>query len=487
MTATLVVTLVGIVLIAAVGFLGRRGAITDVSDWAVGGRRFGALTMWFLQAGEVFTTFTFLAMAGLAFAGGAAALYALPYIPLAYIGLYFLGPVLWRRARERGHVTQADFLADHFGSRGFGVLVAVLGVVFLLPYLQLQITGLGLAVQVATGQKTSGTLSMVVAFALTVAFVLWAGIRGVASTSYLKDALMLVVLIVLVAVVPAAVNGGIGPTFERVLASQPQLLTIHAGKYDAGYFISSTVASTLGVLFMTLPHSWPALLSAGSERAVRRNYAYLPIYSVCLVLPMIIGFVAFTALPRGTSSNGALLTIAGQVFPSWFVGVVVVATAATAMVPAAGLIIGMSSLVARNVVRTTTPRGQTLVNQASVVGLTGLALMLAIVRPDLLANLLLLTYSGLDQLIPALVLALFAKRWAGLWPVLAGLVVGEAVVIGLTFGPYTGTVNEGLIALVPNLLVVGVGALLQRRRGGSAPATGPEPVSVPVRGEASTR
>jgi SSS family solute:Na+ symporter len=144
-TATLVVTFVGIALIAAVGFLGRRGAITDVSDWAVGGRSFGALTMWFLQAGEVFTTFTFLAMAGLAFAGGAAALYALPYIPLAYIGLYFLGPVLWRRARERGHVTQADFLADHFGSRGFGVLVAVLGVVFLLPYLQLQITGLGLA------------------------------------------------------------------------------------------------------------------------------------------------------------------------------------------------------------------------------------------------------------------------------------------------------------------------------------------------------
>ena len=401
--------------------------------------------------------------------------------------------MLWRRARERGHVTQADFLADHFGSRRFGILVAVLGVVFLPPYLQLQITGLGLAVQLATGQKASGTVSMVVAFALVVAFVLWAGIRGVASTSYLKDALMLVVLIVLVAVVPAAVNGGIGPTFERVLADAPRMLTINVGQYDAGYFISSSVASTLGVLFMTLPHSWPALLSAGSERAVRRNYAYLPIYSVCLVLPMIIGFVAFTALPPSTSSNGALLTIAGQVFPSWLVGVVVVATAATAMVPAAGLIIGMSSLVARNVVRTTSPQGQTVVNQASVVVLTGLALVLAIVRPDLLANLLLLTYSGLDQLVPALVLALFAHpgraerrgwtSWAGLCPVLAGLVVGEVVVIALTFGPYAGTVNEGLIALVPNILVVVVGALIERRRGGGAPTVSEEPVPVAAGGE----
>jgi SSS family solute:Na+ symporter len=329
---------------------------------------------------------------------------------------------------------------------------------------------------------------------LTVAFVLWAGIRGVATTSYLKDALMLVVLIVLLAVIPAAVNGGIGPTFERVLADAPQMLTIHAGEYDAGYFISSTVASTLGVLFLTLPHSWPALLSAGSERAVRRNYAYLPVYSVALVIPMVIGFVALTTLPPSTSSNGALLVLAGQVFPSWFVGVVVVATAATAMVPAAGILIGMSTLVARNVVRTTTARGQTVTNQLSVVGLTALALVLAIVRPDLLANLLLLTYSGLDQLVPALALALFARRWVGLRPILAGLVVGEVVVVVLTFGPYAGTVNEGLIALVPNVVVVALGALVERRGGGPREGTphadratesSPRPAEPVARGEPS--
>jgi SSS family solute:Na+ symporter len=48
--------------------------------------------------------------------------------------------------------------------------------------------------------------------------------------------------------------------------------------------------------------------------------------------------------------------------------------------------------------------------------------------------------------------------------VLAGLVVGEAVVIWLTFSSfYSGNVNVGLIALVPNIVVVAVGALLSRR------------------------
>src|SRR5207237_706595 len=82
---------------------------------------------------------------------------------------------------------------------------------------------------------------------------------------------------------------------------------------------------------------------------------------------------------------------------------------------------------------------------------------------DLLANLLLTTFSGLDQLIPAIGLALLAHRTVGKWPVLAGLLVSEAIVIWLTFShAYSGHVNIGIIALIPNLVIVGVGALVER-------------------------
>lgn len=495
MTTTLVVTIVGIVLIAVIGFLGRRSPSADLSDWTVGGRKFGTATMWFLQAGEVFTTFTFLGMAGLAFTGGISAMYALPYVPLAYAGLYFLGPLIWRRGRERGHLTQADFLADWYGSRALGAVIAILGVLFLLPYLQLQITGLGLAVQLATGNSTSSTISMVIAFALTVGFVLWSGIRGVATTSYFKDALMLIILIVLVVVIPAHFTGGVGATFREVLKSHPDLLHVSAGVHNPTWFFTSMLASTLGVLFMTLPHSWPPLLSAGSRKALRRNYIYLPIYSVCLVLPMLIGFVAVLVLPAATGadaeekSNAALLTLAGQALPAWVVGVVVVATAATAMVPAAGIIIGMSSLISRNIVPARSARGQFISNQTAVVVVTGIALVMGIARPDLIANLLLLTYSGLDQFLPAIVLALFARKYVGLWPVFAGLIVGEVIVIWLTFGgpggdpvfaPDTllGHINVGLIALVPNIVVVAIGAAIERMTG-NIPQT-PAPVKTPA-------
>jgi SSS family solute:Na+ symporter len=113
-----------------------------------------------------------------------------------------------------------------------------------------------------------------------------------------------------------------------------------------------------------------------------------------------------------------------------------------------------------------------------VVGVTALALALALVRPDLLANLLLLTYSGLDQLIPAIGLALLARRLVSAAWVIAGIVVGEAVVVWLTFSDfYSGHVNVGLIALVPNLVVVAVGLLVHRSRG----AVEPVPERAPAR------
>ena len=141
MNVTLTIGILGIVLIAAIGFWGRRQPVKDMGEWAVAGRRFGVMTTWILQAGETFTTFTFLGTVGLVVSLGASAFYCIPYIPLAYIVMYWIAPKLWRQAKASGYVTQSDFLRGNYDSPALGLLSAVFGIVFLLPYLQLQITG----------------------------------------------------------------------------------------------------------------------------------------------------------------------------------------------------------------------------------------------------------------------------------------------------------------------------------------------------------
>jgi solute:Na+ symporter, SSS family len=464
----LAITIVGIVVIAALGIAGRGCAhAQDLTEWALGGRRFGAGAMWFLQAGELFTTFTFLGLAGLAFIGGVAGLYALVAGPVGLVILFFLCGRLWTMGRERGYLTQGDFLEDRFSSKALGTASAVLGVVFILPYLQLQITGMGLIVSLVTGDSASGALSMMAGTVMVAAFVLWSGLRGVAAASYLKDAVMLLALVVLVVAVPAHFAGGISGIFNQLNDLHPDKLHLHAGLNDRTWFITSMLVSAIGGGCMTLPHAWPGLLSARDPKVLRRNFTYLPLYALCLLLPVIIGFAAILQIPQGSNSNAVLLTLSRQVLPEWVTGLVVVAATATAMVPTAGILIAISTLTARNIIRVRGERAQLRVNHVVVVVACTLALGLSLVRPDLLANLLLLTYSGLVQLAPANMIGLAkARTRVGSVPVLCGLAVGESVVVWTTFvdPKLVGTFNAGLIGLLANIGALCLVALMFRNR-----------------------
>lgn len=481
MNTTFWVTIVGIVALALVALRGKRQGRSDLAEWTVGKRNYGTFTMWFLQAGEGFTTFTFLGAAGIAFSAGAASSYAIPYIPLGYIGLFFIGPIIWRYAKRRSYITQADFFADRFNSPGLGKVVAVCGVVFLLPYLQLQITGLGLIVKLVTGDATSGTISMIVATVLTVVFVLWAGIHGIARTAYIKDALMIFAMALLVIVVPLHFAGGISKVFHRIGRMDASMLTIQSGTYSQVWWLTSMLISAIGTGFMTLPHLWPPLLASKSARVIRSNNVYLSLYQVVIIFPLFIGFTALLALPHDTPSNAALLTLTREALPDWLVGLVAIAAAAAAMVPAAALCIGISTLVSHNLVpKGTTMRSKLRVNNAIVVAAAGLALVLGIARPDLLANLLLLTFAGLSQLAPGILGGLPRTPILQKVSVLAGIVAGIGVVIVFTFTsiPHA-QIDPGILGLVANVLVlVLVEAALR--------SAGHYPVPAPTERRAST-
>ncbi|AJR18508.1 sodium:solute symporter family protein [Pimelobacter simplex] len=468
----LAVTLAGCVLIALCGFVGRRRPSATLAEWTVGGRSFGAYTMWFLQAGEVFTTFTFLAVAGFAFAGGVAATYAIPYLPIAFIACYFLTPRVWELGHRHGYLTQADFFADRYRSRGFGRFTAIIAVVFLLPYLQIQITGLGAVVLLLTGSEQGRTWAMILAGVLTVAFVLWSGIRGIANTAYLKDVLMLVAMLVLVIAVPAHFAGGIGPMFADLAAHRPELLTVpshtETGTFTKLWWVTGVMISAVAVGSLATAHQWPAYLSAKGKKPLRQNFTWLPIYQVVIILPVIIGFAGLYLEPRPDDSNGVLLLLAHDALPGWLTGVIAVAAASSAMVPAGVLCLSMSSLIAHNVAGLRSERAKLWLNHSVVVVATAASLYLALARPDLLGNLLLLTFAGLAQLAPAILAAIGRRRHLGLPAACSGLVVGVLVLWQITAtAPNLDGVHPGVIALGANLAVAAVVELALRAAGRS--------------------
>src|SRR3974390_571133 len=132
-----------------VGFLARFHHKMNLEEWTVGGRGFGLVLVWLLMAGEIFTTFTFLGASGWAYSKGAPVLYILGYSPLVYVVSFFILPLVWEVGRKYRLQTQADFFQVRYGSTYLGAFVALVGVVSLIPYVQIQVTGLGLIVEIA--------------------------------------------------------------------------------------------------------------------------------------------------------------------------------------------------------------------------------------------------------------------------------------------------------------------------------------------------
>lgn len=453
---------------AFVGFCAGSHHKMDLEQWTVGNRGFGMVLVWLLMAGEVYTTFTFLGASGRAYSWGGPVLYILAYQPLIYVVSFYLLPQMWEAGKRYGLQTQADFFRVRYGSKYLEAFVALVGVAFLIPYLQLQLTGLGLIVEVASFGGIHRTPAMVISFTIVAAFVLTSGVRGAAWVSVLKDFLLLFAAVFIGLAVPYHYFGGIGPMFSALAHAKPEHLVMPGETKNFGHsWFVTTVIMTAFAFFM-----WPqyigACYSAKDGNTLRRNAVIMPLYSITMPLVFIVGFTALLVLPNLPDGDLALLSIVRKTFPAWFLGVIGGAGALTAMVPAAVQILTAATLFIKNFCRPilvpsmSDPQVARLA-KAAVLGITALALGFAIYSSTSLVGLLLIGYTGVAQFFPGVVLGLYSRRvtTAG---VFAGLLTGVAIVafLGLTRrDPFHG-LNAGFIGLCVNFAVTGAVSLCTR-------------------------
>jgi SSS family solute:Na+ symporter len=438
----------------------------NLEQWTVAGRRFGLIIFWFLMAGEVYTTFSFLGVSGRAYSWGGPVLYVISYISLAYVILFFIGPRIWEMGKKYSLHTQADYFLVRYGSTYLAALVAVVGVVTLILYLQLQLTGLGIIIQLASFDVVSRPLGITIAFLVVAGFVLSSGIRAVAWVSVLKNALMLVAVIGVGIAIPYHYFGGIREMFQALIPVKPHHLTMPGSIPTNGHtwFVSTILANACG--FYMWPFWFGSLYSAKSADTIRRNAIIMPLYNLMLPLVFFVGYAAILTTPALKNGDLALLITVRNTYPPAILGFVGAAGALTAMVPAAVIVLTAGTLFAKNVVR---PLFAPSMNDDSVAGLakimvvliSALALFVAIQSSNSLVGILLFAYNGISQLFPAVALGLYWKHATALGA-FAGILVGVGTAILLVFSkhdPYFGY-NAGFVALCLNLAVTIVVSLM---------------------------
>ena len=466
MTVALAMILGWLALTTAVGVLAGFNRRFGLEEFFVGDRSFGTILFYTLAAAEIYSAFAFLGLAGWAYAKGVSIVYGLAYMSIAYALYFFVGPRIQRLGRRGGYVTQPDYLADRYGSRALGTGVALVGVAATIPYLQLQLVGSGIIIEIASGGAMSRDAATGVAVAALVVFVSFSGLRGIGWTNLMQAGIMLVAMFAVGVLVPNRLFGGIAPAMDALARLRPQHLGFpDSGGLGAGWYTSTVLLSAIGAWMW--PHIFATTYGAKSEQVVRRNAAVLPLYQLATVPIVVVGLTcaakaaadpAFAA--SIASPDQVVLRVLVGRFPPWVVGAIGAGGLAAAVSTASALILSSANLLARNVVQKGLAPGlddrrTAWLARGLVVPVALIALGLALNAPAMLVDLLLIGYSGVAQLAPAVLLGMFSRR-----PTLAGISAGLVVGIGfsaaaqlagwkLPFG-----LHAGLAGLLLNILVV---------------------------------
>ncbi len=412
-----------VLFIGFISFLWRKPkTMDDITEWGLGGRRFGTVVIWFLLGGDMYTAYTLIAVPGVAGGSGALAMFAITYGIMIYPIVYLMMPRLWTVSKNRNYITVGDFVKDRFSSPFLALLIAMTGVLAELPYLALQMVSIGYVMQAIL---LPVSISLIIAFLLVAAFTFLSGMRAPALTAILKDAIIWGVVLTIVIYVPIH-YGGFGNIFATASSYTKTTKTFSPldmpPSLALGYV---TLALGSALALFLYPHGITGTLGSKDVRTIKRNASLLPLYNVLLLIVAILGIAAVVA-------NGAVFGTKGQpatsfafpylikdLFPSTFTALAYAAIVVGSVVPASIMALASANLLTRNVYveyinKNATSAQQARLSKFLVIVVIVAALIFSLTPAASGYVIYLQTFGGafILQTLPAVYLALYTRKFS---------------------------------------------------------------------------
>ncbi len=466
------------VLFIILGFYGkywRRGNLNEIYEWSLAGRKLGTTIVFFLIGADIYTSYAFIALPSGVFAKGA--FYFLVYAAVTFGVALVTMPRLLALSKEKGYITAADFIKDRFASTTLSILIAITGIVSLLPYVALQIVGMqSVLIVMLSGTTNSHTIeevALLVSFVILTAFTYTSGLRGAALTAVFKDILIWVTVIALIVVVPLSISGGFSTAFRDV---KPNYLTVPTSLVPG--YVTLMFGSALALYLY--PHTINGVLSSESVRKLRRSTALLPLYAIGLAIMAFMGILVYAVPPAMNflshfpeSSRGILVVPSLILYsmPPWFTGIALLGIFIGGLVPAAIMAISQANLLTRNIIKEIRPnasaKSEVRITKISSTAFKFIALGFVFIVPATYAiSLQLLGVILVIQILPAMFFGLYVKslrKEALIAGLLAGIFSGIFMVENTNhFGaltsslfnmPLFGPLYVAVVALALNLIV----------------------------------
>lgn len=168
-------------------FKSTKSILPGLNEFFLAGKNLHPVVLVCTFVGSLFSTFAVLGMPALAYGHGIGAIaFQLLIFPVAIWFLVVIGKRFRRYAEGKRIFSPVEIISQSYNSRRLGLFVALIFAVFLMPYISLQLVGIGTFLEAYTqGQITyvTGVGSMM---AIVAIYLLLGGMRAVAYTDFVQ-------------------------------------------------------------------------------------------------------------------------------------------------------------------------------------------------------------------------------------------------------------------------------------------------------------
>lgn len=452
-------TIIGLFMLIplAMGAIAGKKSIPTTEDFFLQGRGMGSLAVFFTVAATWWSAFAFMGSNAYFYLRGPLYWTAIAWNILFGLLYFVVGKRVWFYGKINNYITPKDFFKHQYGSEALGNIVAVIMLVFTLPYLQIQLTGGAYLIEVASGGLIDFKFAALMFYLVIIIYVWSGGLRAVAWTDIFYGVLLFFGMI-FGGFYIANLLGGSSEMFEQIREVKPENLMLQENAWVAwlAMFIITPVGSFMG------PQLWTRMYAVKSPKLFNLMPFLLGVAAIAYIGSMLVGNSAVILEPNIEQADKVLPVILYKYAPFVLASFIIACGAAAAMSTANSQIHAMSAGYTVDFHKAyinpnLSEHKLVWVGRWTILILSAVAYVMALYVPGLLVNIGLVALAGTAQVIVPTAGALFWKRSTTVGAI-AGLLVGVGTLVLFTFVPSTvpgffAFGGGGLLSLILNVVV----------------------------------
>ena len=401
-----------------VALMARREMNEGIVEYFLSGRNTGGFVAALSYSATTYSAFMMIGLAGFTYSGGVGALgFELVYLSGLSLVAFF-GPRFWLIGKKNNYVSPYEMLGDRYQNQWIAFAASLSACVFLIPYLAVQLMGVGYLLSGLSGGEIPFFFGVVIAVVLAIAWALIAGMKSVTWTDSLQSLIMIVVSIIILFYVIYQHLGGFAEFFGSLAALEGDVLSVPG----PGFFSFKTfLGLSLPWFFFSIsnPQVSQRLFIPRDLKAMKTMIKGFLIFGFIYTMVSVIwGFSARLLIPG--LSNADLATpelLASEYVPTVLALVAMIGITAAAISTIDSIMLTLSSLVVRDIFKNMEDNldqdqnlRQLRTAKIAILIIALLGFFFAIQELDLIATLSVAASVGLLVVVPSMFGAFFWKK-----------------------------------------------------------------------------